>query len=492
MRHGDSELGDAYDLDEALELTGHGHYNYQLLTACSILSHGVALDMFGFNVVLAAASCDLELGIVESGALASAPFAGVIFAFLWGYYADTRGRRRAILLSSSVGFIMAALSSLAPCWQAMLALKLIGCSFSTASFSLTMTYLGECTGPKLRDRYIFIMTSANLASEIVAFAYFLLQLNFIVPITWLAITYRPWRLFTFIMASPLGMGAVMIYFLQESPKFLAERSSSKETVKVLKVIYEMNGGKKDDYPVKDIKMDHSERRNERFWSSLMKQTTPLFKPPLFWITLQLFYLMTIAISTNNVFIMWFSIFVNLFFNSLTVDNDNGSFCERIVSNLTVPQSDSITCSDTISSNTLYSGMLLGLFYTFVTLLVSRIASWRRLVLITSFTIAAISGILVDLLKEPWANLIVFVLLQGTLLGIGSVASYFVDLYPTACRGLAMSLAMMTARLVALAGVNAVGAVIVNHCSLTFYAWTVLIAGGVIVVFFLPAHKVTKK
>ncbi|CAG9787469.1 unnamed protein product [Diatraea saccharalis] len=127
VKDDDSEV-DVYNLEEAIKLTGHGRYNYQLLIACSILSHAVALDMFGFNVVLAAATCDLKLGIAQSGALASAPFAGVIFAFPWGYYADTKGRRRALLLSSSVGFIMAGLSSFAASWQVMLALKIIGCA----------------------------------------------------------------------------------------------------------------------------------------------------------------------------------------------------------------------------------------------------------------------------------------------------------------------------------------------------------------------------
>ncbi|CAG9787470.1 unnamed protein product [Diatraea saccharalis] len=292
----------------------------------------------------------------------------------------------------------------------------------------------------------------------------------------LSITFRPWRLLNFIMSSALGLGATMIYFLQESPKFLAEVGSSDKTVKVLRIIYETNGGKKNNYPVKHIKVEHTERKEEGFWGSLIKQTTPLFKPPLLWRTLQLFYLMAVACSTNNVFIMWFSIIVNTFFKSLSEDNVDGSFCERIVKNITITRSDSTTCTDSISSNTLYSGIIIGLFYTIVTLLVSRFAAWRRLVLISSFTVASVSGILVNLLKAPWANLLAFMLLQGTLLGIGSVASYFVDLYPTSCRGLAMSLAMMTARLLALVGVNVVGVMIVHHCSLTFYAWTALITG----------------
>lgn len=53
---------------------------------------------------------------------------GVVFAFPWGYYADTSGRRRALLISSAGGFLFGAVSSFAPSWQFMLIVKLIGSS----------------------------------------------------------------------------------------------------------------------------------------------------------------------------------------------------------------------------------------------------------------------------------------------------------------------------------------------------------------------------
>lgn len=58
-------------------LPGHGCYNRLVLVACSLISNAVALDMFGFGVILAAASCDLRLGITQIGMLASMPFAGL-------------------------------------------------------------------------------------------------------------------------------------------------------------------------------------------------------------------------------------------------------------------------------------------------------------------------------------------------------------------------------------------------------------------------------
>lgn len=49
----------------------------------------------------------------------------VLGAQLWGYVSDTKGRRLTLVLSMSVGFVFAALSSFAPNWQTMALLKLV-------------------------------------------------------------------------------------------------------------------------------------------------------------------------------------------------------------------------------------------------------------------------------------------------------------------------------------------------------------------------------
>nr|BAM18765.1 synaptic vesicle protein [Papilio xuthus] len=229
--------------------------------------------MFGFSMVLAAATCDLQIGITETGILASAPFAGVFFAFPFGYYADTGGRRRALLLSTIVGFTFAALSSFSTNWQMMLAFKILGCSFSTASFALTMAYLGECVGSKQRSRYLIIMVSMDLACEVVSngIAYFVLPLTFHWPIPWLFITYTPWRLYTLILALPLGIGALLLLCLYESPKFLANKGDTKEALNLLRRIYVINGGIEEKFPVKQIKQpEEINSKTDTIWSSLKK------------------------------------------------------------------------------------------------------------------------------------------------------------------------------------------------------------------------------
>ncbi|KAI8421250.1 hypothetical protein MSG28_008307 [Choristoneura fumiferana] len=481
-----------HSYDEAVELAGHGCYNRLVLVACSVISNAVALDMFGFGVVLAAASCDLQLGIREIGVLGSMPFAGVLFAFPWGYFADTRGRRRALLVSCTGGFILAALGSLSPSWQVLLVFKLFGCWFSTASYSLTMAYIGECTGNKHRCEYLFVMNSINLFSEAVTFiiAYFILPLTFNIPIPWLSITYRPWRLLTLLMAIPLGIGAIMMWFLYESPKFLANSGKNDQALEVLRNIFEINGGDRQNFQVKALESSQSETENKsNIWKSIQKQTAPIFKPPFLWRTLQLFYLIIICCSTNTVFEIWFSTIVNSFFTS-TASGANEDFCDRVVANITTApgENGTVNCDDTISKYTIYSGIVYGFFITIVNLIVAKLTTWRRLVLITIILLSAICSALVVIISEPISSMVLYTLLQGTAIGVGVVASYFVDLYPTSYRGMVTSLGMMTAHLVSVGGINVMGTAITTDCSLTFYCWSAFLFSGVAAALFLPPDK----
>ncbi|KAM3956295.1 synaptic vesicle glycoprotein 2B [Aphomia sociella] len=356
----------SYGYDEAVDLCGHGSYSRYLLATCCVISNAVALDMFGFSIIVAASSCDLQLGLTETGLLASAPFAGVIFGFPWGYYADTRGRKRALLLSNAFGFAFAALSSFSISWQIMLVLKIIGCSFSSASYTMSIIYLGESIVSQHRSQYTFIMQAAYLGSELFSFAlaYFLLPLDFKISIPWLAIDFRSWRLLSLIMAAWLGLGALMLIFARESPKFLANKGEYENALKVLQVIYEGNGGKKDDYPVKQLHIEEVQNSGGLCWQSIKEQTVPLFKPPLLCCTIFLFYLLAICASTNNIFFMWYPTMVNLFFNSVSNGSSSSSFCDKITDAIGTDNVVNGVCDDTISVNTLYSGMLYGVLPSF--------------------------------------------------------------------------------------------------------------------------------
>ncbi|XP_075977143.1 putative transporter svop-1 [Anticarsia gemmatalis] len=477
------------DIEEAIDEAGHARYNLVLLVTCCVINIGAVMDMLGYSLVVPAASCDLNLTLEQSGILTSISFAGFLFALPWGYVADTTGRRRAILVSAAVGFVLSAITSFSTNFYMMLILKFIASSFSTASMTLTITYLGECTCKRHRSRYLFIQNVSCLGADFVCFvmAYLFLPLEFAIPVPLLT-TYKSWRLFTLVMTLPLGIGALMMMYLHESPKFLANKGDTEEAMEVLRLTYKANNGKNaGEYPVKSLmKTDREEATS--FWESVVKQTVPIFKPPLLWRTLQLFLLFSICCSTNNVFFMWFPTMVNSFFTSV---NEDTSFCQKIVANITPVKHDDV-CTENSSMNTIYSGMIFTLFFTVLNIGVIAFANWRRTLTIGSFLISGISCIVVDWVYDSIGSMVLFIMIQFTGLCFGSVEAYYVDIFPTSYRGLATSLGMMLARLSCLGGVSLVGANIIDNCRLTFYCWAVFVFSGIVAAVFLPGDTTKKE
>lgn len=82
--------------------------------------------------------------------------------------------------------------------------------------------------------------SCNLSS-LPGLALFILPLTFSWPVPWLSITLRAWRLFTLVIAVPLGVGAVLLCYLYESPTFLANKGETEEAIRVLRKIFVFNG-----------------------------------------------------------------------------------------------------------------------------------------------------------------------------------------------------------------------------------------------------------
>lgn len=58
-------------------ILGNGKYNITLLMALSFVLMSMAMDMFGFSVVVAGCSCDFNLTLAERGVLSSTPFIGL-------------------------------------------------------------------------------------------------------------------------------------------------------------------------------------------------------------------------------------------------------------------------------------------------------------------------------------------------------------------------------------------------------------------------------
>ncbi|CAF4817721.1 unnamed protein product [Pieris macdunnoughi] len=478
---------DDRDFDDALNLTGHGRYNRMVLFSCCVTIVAASLDIFGFSVVVAASRCELGLTTSQVGVLVGSPFYGLVFSYPWGYFADSKGRRTAILLSTSVGFIFGAISSISVNWQMMLVTKAIGSSFTLSLFMLTLTYLGESVDSKKRNQFLFILNTMNIGGEVVSFglAYFILPLSIAMFIPWLEITFRSWRLYTLVMSIPLGIGALMMLFLEESPKFLIDKGENDKAMEVLTNIFVTNGGNRDDFVIKPLNV--KPYNDSSFCVEFVRHASPLFKPPLLWRSLQLFYLLSLACAISNVSIMWLPTMLDMVFKSISSGSSDIRFCDGF-NNISQQIAANVTCNDTLSEETFISGASVSLFVAVLNLSVTKFASYRRIILISIFLLAGFSSVMVSVLRQPLASVVFYTLMQTTLVGIGSVSTYFVDLYPTSCRGLATSLGYMVARCSSLIGTTLVGAAGNSNCEMIFYVAASVAFSGTLVSLSLPSIK----
>ncbi|XP_045767218.1 synaptic vesicle 2-related protein-like isoform X1 [Maniola jurtina] len=484
-----TDLKDAkcYSYEEALDLSGHGKYNYGLLFACFMVIVAMGIDIFGLGIIVTAASCDLGLNLQQIGVLSSMPFAGIIvMSYPWGYLSDTKGRRLVLLWAMGGSFVSAVLSSLAPSWQVLAALRFISSALSSAAESATYALLGECCNSRSRAKYMLLMTSALMLTPTLYYVwgYFITKLNFTFYI--IGIAYRPWRLLTLVMALPLGIGALLLCFFKESPKFLANVGRKEEALAVLKRMYEVNGGK-GEYPVTDILgEDCKEEVGQLTLRSLWIQIAPLFKPPLLGRTLLLYYLTFVTYIANNSFAIILPTIFNVFFTSYASSRAGVGFCEIFASNAnSTTHQEEGECSGQIEDNTIWAGCAHGLSFFVLNALISQCAGKRKALTITILLIAAIAAIVIDLTGEALSGLVLFYVYLTTAMVFGVISSYFVTLYPTSYRGMVACLGMMVARLSAFTGTNVVSGAITDNCAATFYGAAGLVISGAIAAWFLP-------
>ncbi|XP_052749523.1 synaptic vesicle 2-related protein-like isoform X1 [Galleria mellonella] len=485
-----------YSYEEALDLTGHGKYNLGLLMACFMVITAMGIDIFGLGIIVTAATCDLGMGLAEIGVLSSMPFAGIIvMSYPWGYLSDTRGRKLVLMWAMCGSFLSSVFSSFAPNWQMLAAFRFISSALSSAAESATYALLGECCAARLRARYMLLVTSALMITPTIYYVwgYLIMKLDF--SFQFLAIVYRPWRLLTQVMALPLGLGALMLYFYSESPKFLANVGRNEESIDVLKRIYVKNGGDEKDFPVKEIYLldGSTEEVGEFSLRSLWTQIAPLFKPPLLTRTILLYYLTFVIYIANNSFAIILPTIFNVFFTSYATSAADASFCDlfALSNSTTVDETetqvqDASVCTDTINDLTILAGCVHGLSFFVLNALISQCAHKRKAMTIVIMVIAAAAAVGLNNLQQPIAGLALFYVYLTTAMVFGVVSSYFVDLFPTSYRGMVACVGMMVARLSAFFGTNIVSRAMTDHCHETMYGAAGLVISGAVAASFLPA------
>lgn len=113
-------------LEDALAKTGFGKFNYILIVLTGAILGCVFLETVSINVILPVAQCDLELTTQDKGLLSTVGFIGIIVSsHLWGFLADTRGRKTIIVPTLLIAFGITIVSSFVQTFWLLIVLRFL-------------------------------------------------------------------------------------------------------------------------------------------------------------------------------------------------------------------------------------------------------------------------------------------------------------------------------------------------------------------------------
>jgi MFS transporter, VNT family, synaptic vesicle glycoprotein 2 len=216
-------------------------------------------------------------------------------SMLWGFLADTKGRRSVILPTLFLASACSVLSSFtSQIWVFMLLRYLTGFFISGPSATI-YAYLGEYHNVRNRSRAImgasFVFGIGCISLPLIAYLVINQEWEFVLP--YLDIEYKPWRLFIVVCAMPSLLSGLVLTCLPESPKFLLSQGQKTEALEILKMIYRINtGDKAENFKVYALLEEQEPQAKKLFgfqensskgFMGLLRliynQTAPLFMPP---------------------------------------------------------------------------------------------------------------------------------------------------------------------------------------------------------------------
>lgn len=113
-------------LENALERTGFGKFNFSLIVLAGAILAAVFLETVCINMILPVAQCDLQMTNQNKGLLSAVGFIGIIVSsHLWGFLADTRGRKMIIVTSLFVASFLTIVSSFTQSYWLLVVLRFL-------------------------------------------------------------------------------------------------------------------------------------------------------------------------------------------------------------------------------------------------------------------------------------------------------------------------------------------------------------------------------
>ncbi|XP_055912649.1 synaptic vesicle glycoprotein 2B-like isoform X2 [Eupeodes corollae] len=496
---------------EALEKTKFGKFNYFLIIIAGLVLANVLLETASIGFILPISQCDLKLTNQDKGILSAIGFAGIILSsHLWGFLADTKGRRKVILPTLLMAFVFTVLSSFSHTFWVLVLLRLVNGFFVSGGSATIYAYLGEFHTDRSRARAMmgssFIFALGAMILPLIA--WLIINQSWTLPISFLGITYKPWRFFMIVCGIPGFLCGLFLIFLPESPKFLLSVGKDKEAIDVLKRMYRWNVGDDTEFelngliPEKDTTIRKDEATDKQsnivtaFLKTMWAQTVPLFEKKYCRITVIICTIQFWMYVTTNGMYMWFPHIANSMVEFMKEHPGNRTLiCEVVYAkHASIYKEDgTINCQSSLEDNTFMYSLVMEILYAtgfaVIGVIINKVGKIPILfVVLVFFASCGIASIHVD---NPSISVYLYVLLFLAGVGINVLGAATVELYPTHLRSMAICISLMFGRLGSVVGANIVGLLLAKNCESTFYiSTTALILCGFLA-FLIPKEQKQK-
>ncbi|XP_026473628.1 synaptic vesicle glycoprotein 2B-like, partial [Ctenocephalides felis] len=249
------DINSPADFETAVSATDFGLFNILMLLVALPCAASSVFDTTTLAFVAPDAECDLGLTLMDKGLMNAIVYVGMILsAFLWGYLADTLGRRKLMVLGYLLDAVCVFASAFSQSTTALMIAKFFGGFIICGPFAVLMSYLSEFHGATHRSRVVLCVgmyfSLANITLPGMAWA--------IIPTRWVLMLpngseLHSWQIFLAFCSLPSFLSGIFMWMLPESPKFLMSRGRNEEALEVFKKVYRINHwNDKTEYPIKQL------------------------------------------------------------------------------------------------------------------------------------------------------------------------------------------------------------------------------------------------
>nr|XP_029711049.1 synaptic vesicle glycoprotein 2A-like isoform X3 [Aedes albopictus] len=438
----------SYSYNEALELIGNGKFQTFLLFVCGFCLMSVINETLNMGFIISAAECDLHLTFSDKGMLNGAAFCGVVISsHFWGFLSDTWGRRKVILLATSVSLAFSVLSSFAVhVWMLIITRFLVGV-FISGNAATTYAYLAEFHTDKTRAKVIswaaMFMAFGMIYLPFVAYFIIPLDTHFELYSSSLGMRYGLWRFYLLLssLTSVLIIGGILC--LPESGKFLLTSGEHDKVLEVLSQMYRWNKGVPDYmFPIKSITLDaidsaFVEQRKREINQGLRyvwEQTVPLFRPPLVGNTVRASFLMFGLFMASSGVFMWMPDILNTYVNFKDAKLTICDVVEIIHNNRTQMSAQHIvaSCPVSIDASIFMITTIMGILFLACYILNGAVINMvgKKLLLNIWYVVCGVCGVAALWTSDFYLTLLVIVIFLAVGCCGSVLSAISVDLFPT--------------------------------------------------------------